>query len=435
MRIALVTFGTRGDVQPFVAIGHALQAGGHEVVVAANVNHRAFVEGCGLSWAPMAGDIEALLRSEQGRRWLAKGSIYALIRELNDLIKVLAEDVERDVDAVSAGADVIVCGLLTANLGRIFSELRRIPLVVAHTFPSLPSSFVPCAMIDPPAPFGLHRLAARLFGALAWRVLGGADRAARRRRGLLPAFADATLDQFQRGRPSVHLWSPALQPRPADWSEKEIVTGFCGLKPSERRALGESDAAEELQAFVDDGPPPFFIGLGSMPILDPEPMVRMVVDVARALDLRVILGANWNDAPTVKAGLPKTMRLCGAVDHDVLFPRCAAVLHHGGSGTTAAGLRAGKPTMICSVLGDQPFWGRRVVELGLGSFERFHRLNPARLHAGLQRLKDPQTKARAEELGVRMRAEDGPRTAAAAILQIVAASSSPAPRGLLPANP
>lgn len=227
------------------------------------------------------------------------------------------------------------------------------------------------------------------------------------------------MEQLRLGRPSVHLWSPALLPRPADWPDTEVVTGFCALRKDERHALGESDAAKELSAFVDAGPPPFFIGLGSMPILDPEPMVRMIVDVARALDLRVILGANWHDAPSVKAGLPDTIRLCGAVDHDALFPRCAAVLHHGGAGTTATSLRAGKPTMICSVLGDQPFWGRRVVELGLGSFERFHRLNPARLHAGLQRLLDPDVQRRAAALGLRMRDEDGAPTAADAIVDII----------------
>ncbi|MDP2339918.1 MAG: glycosyltransferase [Deltaproteobacteria bacterium] len=420
MRIALLSFGTRGDVQPFVAIGLALKERGHDVVVAANVNHQAFVETCGLTWAPIAGDIDALLRSERGQRWLAKGSIVALLRQFKGFLKDLGDDVERDVEAATAGADAIVCGVLLANIARIFSEQRKIPMIVSHTFPALASRTVPNAMIDPPAPFGLHRPASLAFSWLVWRTLGEADHSARRRRGMPVARGEASAEQLRLGRPSIHVWSPALQPRPPDWPEHEVITGFCGLQKSERAKLGETEAAKKLQAFVDDGPPPFFIGLGSMPVLQPEPMVRMVVDVARSLGVRVILGANWHEAPTVKAGLPSSMTLCGAVDHDALFPQCAAVLHHGGSGSTSTSLRAGKPTMVCSILGDQPFWGRRVVELGVGSFERFHRLNAARLHAGLRRLLDPEVVRRAAELGVRMRAEDGPNTAADAVLGIIA---------------
>jgi sterol 3beta-glucosyltransferase len=209
-------------------------------------------------------------------------------------------------------------------------------------------------------------------------------------------------------------------PRPPDWGENDVVTGFCGLPPRARSGLGESAALAELEDFLAAGEPPFFIGFGSMPILDEDAMLRLVVDVATKLRRRVVLGGTWSDRVAVQHKVPAdVVRVCGAVDHDQLFPRCAGVLHHGGAGSTATSLRAGVPTMIAAVLGDQHFWGRLVVQLGVGSFVRFRDLTGAQLLSGLSTLLRPEVRARAQAIGAAMATEDGPATAATAIERLL----------------
>ncbi len=416
-KIALVTYGTRGDVSPFTATGLELQSRGHDVVVAAPLNHVAFIEKSGLSARPLAGDSEALMTSGNGRRWLASGGISTMLRELNTLIRDLTPQVTRDVEVAIEDADVVVTGLLTADICRLLLDKKPGPtLVIGHACPTLPSSSFQNALLDLPMPHVLNKVSSQAVWKFVWWLMGDIANSERRRRGLPLAPQDAATWHQKNGGLSLHLWSPAMLPRPVDWGDNDVVTGFCGLPKTARNSLGESAALLDLEAFIAAGPAPFFIGLGSMPILDEGAMLRLVVDVATRLRRRVILGGSWTDRAAVQQRLPAALvRVCSAVDHDALFPRCVGVLHHGGAGSTATSVRAGVPTMIAAVLGDQHFWGRLLVQLGVGSFVRFQDLDSQRLFQGLSTLLLPQVQQRARELGTAMRAEDGPVIAANAI--------------------
>ena len=415
-KIAIITYGTRGDVSPFVAIGLELQQRGHDVVVAAPRNHLSFIDRSGLRSLPLTGDSEALMTSTNGRRWLSGGGSLTMLRELNVIVRELVPPVTNDVDIATVGADLIVCGVLVADLCRIIGELRGVAVVIGHACPTLPSSSFQSALVDVAVPRALNRLSSVLFAKAVWALMGDVATTERRRRGLPRAPTDAATWHQHTGQLALHLWSPAMLPRPPDWGDNDVVTGFCGLPSAARSGLGEGAAMRELDAFIDAGDAPLFIGLGSMPILDEDAMLRLVVGVASRLRRRVILGGSWSDRAAVQAKLPSSLvRVCGAVDHDALFPRCAGVLHHGGAGSTATSLRAGVPTMIAAVLGDQHFWGRLLVDLGVGSFVRFKDLDADRLFAGLSTLLRPDVRARAAALGARMRAEDGPVVAANAL--------------------
>jgi sterol 3beta-glucosyltransferase len=422
MRVALSTFGTRGDVQPFLALALALRARGHDVVIGAPEDHVAFVRAAGLVASPIHGSSEAIFATPEGRRWVERGDELALGRALLRSFRELAAGVERDIAALTDGADLVVSGILPSGMSRVFAERRRVPLVLAHLAPGTPSSTFPMSNIDVPLglPGALNRASTHGFYRLLWRLLHDVDDDVRDRRGLPRARRDPALAAFIAGAPTLHLWSPSLLPAPPEWGPSEVVAGFCALPPSTREGLGERDAVNDLEDFLAAGPPPIFLGLGSMPLPDPARTVGLFVDAVSALGARAVVGGTFAGREAVAALLPSSMRLVGAVDHDALFPRCAAVLHHGGAGSTHTGLRAGRATMVCSVLGDQPFWGRVIARHGVGTWTRFRTLTTSTLQRGLETILRDDVQARARALGERMRAERPAVDVAADLIERVA---------------
>lgn len=236
------------------------------------------------------------------------------------------------------------------------------------------------------------------------------------------AFADR-LGLPRLPRPSLYLhdnpdalllnaFSPSLVSRPPEWGEHRPVTGFWRLPSAVRTAIDEG-LPDDLAAWIDAGEPPVFFGFGSMPVLDPERLMSTVIAVTRSLGVRAIVNIPLDRSDWPTDALPDQLRWVGAVDHDRLFPRCIAAIHHGGAGTLAASLRPGLPTMICSVWADQPFWGARLEELGCGVHVPFKRLDQTMLEAGIRKLLSDPVRERAAVLGESIRAEgDGTERAA-----------------------
>jgi sterol 3beta-glucosyltransferase len=210
---------------------------------------------------------------------------------------------------------------------------------------------------------------------------------------------------------TLHLYSAVLQPRPQDWPAHHVITGFMALDKETRARIGEQAPPAGLQQWLDAGPPPVFLGFGSMPVGDPARMLALVEEVARTLDVRCLVGAAWSGigASGISASDTSGARVFVAAgfDHDTILPRCAAAVHHGGAGTTHAAVRAGLPSVVCHFLVDQPYWGRRLIAHGIGARLSFHTLHAEQLIAALRPLLAPKVKARAEALGAAVRAEDG----------------------------
>ena len=169
-----------------------------------------------------------------------------------------------------------------------------------------------------------------------------------------------------------------------------------------KQQVGEHGLPADLMAWLEQGPAPVFLGFGSMPVLDVEAMLATARTALSAVGARGIVGAGWSRFVGTE---DPTLRVVGAVDHAALFARCRAAVHHGGSGTTYASLRAGLPTLVCSVFADQPFWGARCRRLGVGETMPFPRLDATRLTAGLRKILDPQVHKRARALADRLSRE------------------------------
>jgi sterol 3beta-glucosyltransferase len=403
MRLAILTAGTRGDVEPCLALALGLQRAGYDVTVAADPSFASFVTSRSVPFAPLRADFFALFHSERGKAVMA-GKLPRLLRGIAPEVLQMRQRMMEDAWAVLQDADAViyhprVLGAYDA------AEKRGIPAVLADYLPGLvPTSRFPLPLCPR---LGLGGLCNRLSYAAVhlaplpflrirnrWRVRG---------LGLPPRpwFAN---DLRRNGRPLpvlYHFSRHVIDPSP-EWRGRAEVTGFWFLDTPER---WQPPAA--LAQFLAAGPPPVYVGFGSMVSHQAERVTAMVVEALRRCGLRGILMTGWGGLAKVPPSA--TLFPLESVPHGWLFPRVAAVVHHGGVGTTAAGLRAGKPTLVCPFFHDQPFWGGRVHELGVGPRPIGQGcLSVDGLAAAFGALAaDEGMRHRAAELGEKIRAEDG----------------------------
>ncbi len=405
MKLTLVGYGTRGDVQPFVALGWTLRARGHEITVAAPRNMADFVERAGLRYAPLPVDIQANFATPEAQQMLANGRIQAFFKWVSESEKVYVDAMRAKVIEACTGADALVVHPLMEERASVLGAAWRIPVVPLYFFPVPPSRRFASPFITTRNLGPLNWFSHKLVLDMLWKTTRDEVAKMRRDLGVAPARASFVRQARESGLLSLLAYSERLFPRPDDWGEYAVVTG--GIAPPDdlKRAVGEVGLDPELDAWLSAGPPPVFFGFGSMPVLDPERMIATLRRVLARLGVRGVIGAGWTQLALASDA---TLRAVGGVDHAALFARCAAAVHHGGAGTTYASLRAGLPTLVCAVFADQPFWGARCRTLGVGEVMSFKQLDEAHLVDKLAAVLTMRDRAAA--LGEQLRGERGLET-------------------------
>jgi UDP:flavonoid glycosyltransferase YjiC (YdhE family) len=407
MNVAILTLGSRGDVQPYVALGRGLAAAGHEVTVATHACWETFVRQHGLAFSPVAGDPRGALEGEAGQMWLASDrNPFRFMRRMAEIGRPLLWQAADDYWAACQRADLILFAVLAALPAAAIAEKLGIPAYPAYLQHVHTTGVYPSATF-PPAPrlgAAYNRLTYWLGGELFWRAMQPMVSAWRQEQlGLSPLPRRSQFASWSRSRQACFYgFSSAVVPRPPEWGEHVHITGYWFLPP---------DFAWQpppgLADFLASGPPPVFIGFGSMTGRNPEQVAELVIAALARGRQRGLLLTGWGGLKP--SYLPADVYAIEAAPFDWLFPRMAAVVHHGGAGTTAAGLAAGKPSIIVPFFGDQHFWGWRVAALGAGPQPIPRRqLSAERLAAAIiEATTDPTIQARAAALGERIRAEDG----------------------------
>ena len=417
MRISIVTIGTRGDVQPYLALARGLLQAGHQVTLNTHVTFRAFVEAYGVAFAPLAGDIRAILQGKAGRQLMAETNPVRAIHRLRQLAMPMIHQVTADILAATQGCDLILGSTLGYLNAVTAAEVHRVPLVLAALQPFTPTDAFPIPLFPAwPAQQPLAGTFHRLSYHATYRVLqllmaGMGNQARRALTGLPPLrYTDVFGDLLHARRPAIYGFSEHLVPRPRDWAANVAVTGFWFLD----QANGWHPPSV-LADFLAAGPAPVYTGFGSFGDSNPAAMTRALVGGIRQAGRRGLLLAGWQGLHAPQPG--NDVLVIDNVPHDWLFERMALVVHHGGAGTAAAALRAGVPQLVVPFSADQPFWGDRVHRAGVGGRPLPRRqLNAARLaeaiamtadHAGIQ--------AAARLLGATVRQENGVARAVAII--------------------
>ncbi len=413
MRVLLLGMGSRGDVQPLVALGERLRQRGYAVSLAAPADLGHVVAGSGISFEPFSFDLEGPLRDGLGRESL-RGSAVTQVREARLMRQVMAETAEAladDVTRLVHAADAVMSGPLTFDLVEaLLSSGAAKPHVYAVFAPVWPSAAGASTALTllPQRVSPLNLWWSSLAGRVALDLFRPAGDLVRARKGL-PRRTFRSYSAAARHTPTILGASSLVVPRAPDWPPALRQTGFWFRSPT------PGPVGAHLEGFLADGPAPVYVGFGSMPTPDPDAVARGVVDVLGSLGVRGIVseGLAGLSLDRLDRDLTPDVLGVGPTRHDQLFPRCSVVVHHGGAGTTAAAVRAGVPQVVVPHAADQPYWGRRMAALGVAAPPIARKdLTPSRLRAALEVALSPEARRTAYALGEQVRAEDGAAEAA-----------------------
>jgi sterol 3beta-glucosyltransferase len=410
MEIAIIASGTRGDVQPYVALGSGLKAAGYGVRVLTSENFESLVAGAGLGFASTGENIEDIIQSEEWRKTSESGNFLAILARMQREMKRHAANVAQKLPALVEGSDLIVTGTGVLSAYSLAEKLN-IPLVQAYVFPFTPTTEFSAPVVAKLPLGALNRLSFHLLRQMFWQSSKAVDVAVRQALKMSKApFWGPYRALNQQQVPVLYGFSRTVLPRPHDWPENHLVTGYWFLDPPD----GWTPPAD-LVDFLNAGEPPVYIGFGSMGSRNPEEAGAIALEALKRGGQRGVLASGWGGLKA--SDLPDTVHLISSIPHRWLFPRMKAVVHHGGAGTTAAGLGAGVPSVIVPFMGDQPFWGKRVAELGVGPAPiPRKRLTTERLAGAIREaVSNTAMRQRADALGQQVRAEDGIGSAVAFI--------------------
>ncbi|EFQ25397.1 glycosyltransferase family 28 domain-containing protein [Colletotrichum graminicola M1.001] len=442
LNLVIQIVGSRGDVQPFVALGKVLKdTYGHRVRIATHATFQKFVEENGLEFFCIGGDPAELMAFMvknpglmPGFDTLKSGEVSKRRRGIQEILlgcwrscieagdglgpppKPHARNQPLDENYGIPGdpnhkpfvADAIIAN--PPSFAHIhIAEKMGIPLHLMFTMPWTPTRAFPHPLANIQSTntdaVMTNYVSYALVEMMTWQGLGDViNRFREKALDLEPMsliWAPGVLTRLR--IPYTYCWSPALIPKPNDWGREIDISGFYFLN------LASAFTPEpELAAFLAAGPPPVYIGFGSIVVDDPNALTRTIFDAVHRTGVRALVSKGWGGLGAEDVGLPPSVFMLGNVPHDWLFKHVSAVCHHGGAGTTAAGIQAGKPTIIVPFFGDQPFWGAMVSKAGAGPDPiPYKELSGDKLAEAINFAIRPETQARAQELGQKIREEKG----------------------------
>ena len=421
LRGLLCTYGTRGDVEPFLALAQRLKSSGVDVTLATSKRYQDWIEQAGITCFPMSDAPLALIDSPDGKMMLEGGvSVFKRMAAGMRLAKKSAPLTEQMIadswDAAQAcSPDFIVFHSKQFGAPHIAEKLG-IPAFLGLLQPMIvPTREFPAMGLPVLSLPGYNRLTYTLVSKGFAAQRKSVNQFRENSLGLPPVRSSGQV-LFPQGRgsiPILHAISPSVLKRPDDWPDHAHITGYWSLRKDT-----DFSPPESLTRFLEAGPPPVFVGFGSMTSSDPEQLADIVTGALKQAGVRGIIGSGWAD---LKIETSDEVIAIGPTAYDWLFPKMSAVVHHGGAGTTAEGFRAGVPCVICPFFGDQPGWARLSEELGVGARPvPRKKLTADRLAASItDAVSNPALRANAVKLAEDMAKEDGVATALDLIFQHV----------------
>jgi UDP:flavonoid glycosyltransferase YjiC (YdhE family) len=403
MRFVLAMHGSRGDVEPCAAVGLELQRRGHEVRIAVPPNLVGLIESAGLTAVDYGPDSQEMIDDDFVRNYWKMQPIR-FVRAFKEYVSRGWAEMSATLTSVADGADLILTGTIYQGVAANVAEYYDIPLAALHYFPSRANGHL-VPMLPPP----LIRSAISAVWWLYWRMTKDADDAQRRDLGLPKATGSLSRRIMDRGSLEIQAYDELCFPGlAAEWGGRWPFVGALTLQLP-------TPADDGVASWISAGTPPIYFGFGSMPVRSAADTVATIEAACAELGERALICSGWADFDR----LPQSdrVKVVRAVSHAAVFPLCRAVVHHGGAGTTAAGMRAGIPTLILWITSDQPIWAAQVKRLKVGSGRSFSMTTQKSLIADLRRILAPAYVNRAREISTQMTKPAASVTAAADLLE------------------
>ncbi|MFB2934589.1 glycosyltransferase [Aerosakkonemataceae cyanobacterium BLCC-F154] len=405
MKITIITVGSRGDVQPYIALGVGLQNAGYTVRLATHDTFKSLIISYGLDFFPVSSDIQSITQSETGKQLIeAGGNPFTVLKRLSKAFEPIMESILKQSWIACQDADLIISGSI-AFWGYDIAEKLGIPFVFASLQPIYPTK----SFINPLCPPWLHlggwvnRQSYIWISQILWQLFRNPVNRWRVETLGKPSdnqclFLTDEWDNVQK----LFGFSPSVISSPKDWNESCHVTGYWFLETPD-----DFEPPPGLLDFLEAGKPPIYIGFGSMASRNPEQMTTIALQALEKTQQRGILLTGWGGISNTN--LPNYAFKLESIPHDWLFPKMKAIVHHGGAGTTAAALKSGIPSVVIPFFSDQPFWADRITKLGVSPTPiPKQKLTANRLANGIQKaIADNTIRQRAAQFGETIRAENG----------------------------
>jgi sterol 3beta-glucosyltransferase len=414
MLITILTTGSRGDVQPYIALGVALQAtGDYRVRIAAFENFEDLVKDSGLEFYPIAGDVSKIAADSQIQKAMAADNPLKIIFSFKEMQSYVFALQKNFYDACQ-GSDAIIYHPGVA-IGYFIAQHLHIPSILASPFMMTPTGNYPALIFYNSPRLGkwFNRLTHFIFEQTMWQMSKAPIQAFWKQEfgAVPPNFENPFRKQQTKQYPMIVSCSNHVFPQPQDWPEHIQNTGYWFLDAGDNW-----HPSDELQRFLQGGKPPVYVGFGSLG--DPTKAAQtteLVIDAIAHSGQRGILATGWSGMTQLER-IPEHIFMLESAPHDWLFPKMSAVVHHGGAGTTAAGLRAGVPSIVIPHANDQFAWGQRVYELGVGAkpIPR-QKLTSQKLSEAISYALKTEVQQQAKILGEKIQRENGVDAAVKAI--------------------
>ncbi|TDO10055.1 UDP:flavonoid glycosyltransferase YjiC (YdhE family) [Mycobacterium sp. BK086] len=410
MKFAIAVHGTRGDIEPCAVVALELIRRGHDVSMAVPPNLVAFVEACGIGPVkPYGVDSQQQLEASIFRKSWGVRNPHREWRELEDYLSQGWAEMSNSLVSLASDADLILTGTTYQEVAANVAEHLDTPLASLHYFPFRANS-----VMFPRVPGWLAHRIWPIAEAVYWRLMKRAESAQRRALGLPRTRKRAIRRIVELSAVEIQAYDPLFFDGLAqEWAGLRPLIGSLTLQL-------DTDSDAHTDAWIDAGKPPVYFGFGSMPVECPTAAVAMITEVCAELGERALICSGVWDIPDTSS---PDVRIVRNVNHAAVFPRCRAVVHHGGAGTTAAGLRAGMPTFVLWISAEQPLWAKQVSQLGVGTSERFSIATPESIRTGLQTVLEPRYRRRAAKVAEQMTTPQDSVEAAADLLEAAARGS------------
>jgi UDP:flavonoid glycosyltransferase YjiC (YdhE family) len=409
MKVVLATHGTRGDVEPSATVGLELQRRGHEVRMAVPPNLVGFVESVGLvavGYGPNS-DEQVIAVADFVHRAFTPRNPVQMLRAGRELFVEGWAAMSRTLMSVTDGTNLLVTGQTYHGVAANIAEYQDIPLATIHHIPIRVNGQLALPSI-PATPY-MVRSTMRGVWRVYWLMTRAVDDAQRRELGLSKAAAPAAIRMTERGSLEIQAYDEVCFPRLAgEWNGRRPFVGALTME-----APACSDA--EVASWIEAGTPPVYFGFGSTPIQSHDDTIALITMACAELGVRGLIYTG----PSGPVGISPSeyVKLVGPLNYASVFPRCRAVVHHGGAGTTAACLRAGVPMVVLWDVADQPIWAAQATRMGVGRAQRLSTITGKSLVAHLRHVLRAHYAIRAREIAPRMTTPAESVTAAADLLE------------------
>ena len=407
MHIGLFTYGSRGDVQPYIALALKLTEEGYTVTLAAPENFKDFVESFNISFYPVVGNAEDIVHSPECKKIIKSGNNLAFIKFLFNSLSNRRLELFESVLGFCSLVDAIVANNIGATTVSVAAEKLNLKMIILQLNPPvIETNAFPLPGMPFPNLAWLNKLSYKLFYRIMWHFAKSDINEFRQRIGL-PLSKHSVIKNMADARvPVIHAFSEELIKRPLDWKEYHLVTGFLTLDGLKRSENTFDNVSAKLSKWLAEGPKPVYIGFGSIPVPDPLKLMQAIIHLLNSTQERVLLCTGWSKIPD----LPKhpNLFIVSAVNHQWLFPRCKMVVIHGGIGTLIAALTAGVPSIVVSLFVDQPIWGQLISKKGVGLHLPWRKMTPKSLVKAIKHINNnAEITNNAVLLSNKLSAEDG----------------------------